>query len=94
MACNCPIVATDVADIRHLLGDLPGHYILPNKRGNSAWWIGDESSVDEMAELLKEALSFDRRTKGRERIIELGYSNELVARKLIKIYDTILKSKE
>ena len=25
MACSCPIVATDMADVRHLLGDLPGH---------------------------------------------------------------------
>ena len=32
MACNCPIVATDVADIKHLLGGLPGHYVLPNKQ--------------------------------------------------------------
>lgn len=90
MACNCPIVATDVADIKHLLGDLPGHYILPNKRGNGAWWKGDEHSAEELAELLKKALAFEGRTKGRERIIELGYTNELVAKKIIKIYEQIL----
>lgn len=90
MACNCPIVATDVADIKHLLGNLPGHYILPNKRGNGAWWVGDEKSVDEMARLLKEALAFDGRTKGRERIVELGYTNELVAKKIIQIYEDII----
>lgn len=91
MACNCPIVATDVADIKHLLGDLPGHYRLPNKKGNGAWWVGDEHSAEELAELLKQALAFEGRTKGRDRIVELGYTNELVAKKIIEIYKDILK---
>ena len=69
MACNCPIVATDVADIKNLLGDLPGHYILPNKRGNGAYWVGDEHSAEELAELIKQALAFEGRTKGRDRIL-------------------------
>jgi glycosyltransferase involved in cell wall biosynthesis len=91
MACNCPIVATDVADIKHLLGGLPGHYVLPNKKGNAAWWVGDEHSVEELAELIRQALAFNGRTKGRERIIELGYTNDLVAKKIIKIYESIIK---
>lgn len=90
MACNCPIVATDVADIKHLLGDLPGHYILPNKRGNGAWWKGDEHSAEELAELIKQALAFNGRTKGRDRIVELGYTNDLVAKKIIEIYGNII----
>lgn len=94
MACNCPIVATEVADIKHLLGDLPGHYVLPNKKGNCAWWKGDEHSADELAELLKEALAFEGRTKGRERIVELGYTNELVAKKIIAIYNDVLEKQK
>ena len=90
MACNCPIVATDVADIKHLLGDLPGHYLLPNKKGNGAWWKGDKNSIDEMVRLLNDALNFRGRTKGRERIVELGYTNELVAKKIVKIYEDII----
>lgn len=91
MACNCPIVATDVADIKYLLGDLPGHYVLPNKRGNGAYWVGDETSIDEMARLLKEALNFKGCTEGRKRIVELGYTNELVAKRIIKIYEDIIR---
>lgn len=91
MACNCPIVATDVADIKHLLGDLPGHYVLPNKKGNAAWWVGDEHSVEELAELLKNALAFEGRTQGRQRILKLELSNEQVAKKIIIIYNKILK---
>lgn len=90
MACNCPIVATDVADIKHLLGGLPGHYVLPNKKGNAAWWKGDEHSAEELAELLRQALAFNGRTKGRDRIVELGYTNELVAKKIVKIYEDII----
>ena len=93
MACNCPIVATDVADIKHLLGGLPGHYVLPNKRGNGAWWKGDEHSAEELAELLKQALSFEGRTKGREQIVELGYTNELVSKQIIDIYNQVLDQK-
>ena len=90
MACNCPIVATDVADIKHLLGDLPGHYILANKKGNGAWWVGDEHSAEDLAELLKQALAFSGRTEGRKRIVELSYTNELVAKQIIKIYEGII----
>lgn len=93
MACNSPIVATDVADIKHLLGGLPGHYVLPNKKGNAAWWVGDEHSAEELAELLKKALAFWGRTKGRERIVELGYTNELVAKQIIEIYTRIVNTK-
>ena len=93
MACNCPIIATDVADVRHLLGDVEGHYILRNPRPTTEYWEGDERSIDEMTELLKEALRFGGRTTGRERIIELELSNDQVAQRLQAIYDSILTDK-
>lgn len=92
MACNCPIVATDVADIKHLLGDLPGHYILPNKKGTPAYWVGDDASVDEMALLLKEAMAFKGRTKGRDRIVELQLTNKQVAERIVEIYKSVVKA--
>ena len=93
MACNCPIIATDVADVRHLLGDMDGHYILRNPRPTTEYWEGDERSIDEMTALLKDALQFDGRTKGRERIIELELSNDQVAQRLQAIYESILTDK-
>lgn len=89
MACNCPIVATDVTDIKYMLGELPGHYVLENKKGTPSDWEGDESSVDEMAEELKKALAFKGRTKGRERLVEISYTNEQIARKIIRIYERV-----
>ena len=78
MACNCPIVATDVADIKHLLGDLEGHYIC-------------SFDPTDVANQVEKALAFNGRTKGRERIIELGLTNDLVAKKLVEIYNMIIK---
>ena len=90
MACNCPILATDIADVRTLLGDLSGHYILRNPRKTHERWDADEKSLDEMTELLQEALHFDGCTNGRDRILEMGLSNEQVAQRLITIYQSIV----
>ncbi len=90
MACNCPILATDIADVKTLLGDLPGHYIMRNPRKTHERWDADEKSLDEMVTLLQEALQFSGRTNGRDRITELQLSNEQVAQRLIAIYESVL----
>ncbi len=91
MACNCPCLATDIADVKYLFGDEPGHFILRNSRKTHERWDGDEKSLVEMVELLKKALAFEGRTNGRERIVELGLTNEQVAARIVKIYKEILK---
>ena len=89
MAVNCPCMATDIADVRVLFGDEPGHWILRNPR-NTLWkWEGDEKSLDEMVELLQEALMFEGRTNGRQRIIDLELTNEQVAKKIVEIYEQV-----
>lgn len=91
MACNCPCLATDIADVKYLYGDEPGHFILRNPRKTHERWDADEKSLDEMVALLKEALAFDERTNGRQRILDLELSNEQVAKRIIEIYKTIAK---
>lgn len=90
MACNCPCLATDIADVRYLFGDEPGHFILRNPRKTHERWDADEKSFDELMELLKEALAFEGRTNGRKRIEELKLSNEQVAQRIITIYKEVL----
>lgn len=90
MACNCPILATNIADVRTLLGNLPGHYVLRNPRKTHERWDADANSLSDMVVLLKEALAFDQRTAGRERLLEMGLSNEQVAERLIAIYKAIV----
>lgn len=91
MACNCPIVATDVADIAYLLGDMSGHYILRNPRPTKERWEADAHSVEEMAELVQQALDFKTRTEGRARIQTLGLTNSQIANRLIEIYTSTIK---
>ena len=91
MACNCPCLATDIADVRVLFGDEPGHWILRNPRKTHERWDADERSLDELVKLLREALAFQDRTHGRERILALGFSNEQIAQRIIKIYENVLK---
>lgn len=86
MAVNCPCLATDIADVRELFGDEPGHWILRNPRKTHERWDEDENSLREMMELINDAMMFEGRTNGRERILKLGLSNEQVARKIISIY--------
>lgn len=93
MAVNCPCLATDIADVRELFGNEPGHWILRNPRKTHERWDGDEKSLDEMVELLKEALAFEGRTNGRERILELELSNEQVAKRIVEIYEKVLEGK-
>lgn len=93
MAVNCPCLATDIADVRELFGDEPGHWILRNPRKTHERWDGDEKSLDEMVELLKEALNYKGRTNGRKRIEDLQLTNEAVAKRIIAIYSEIIKKK-
>ena len=92
MAVNCPCLATDIADVRELFGDEPGHFILRNPRKTHERWYGDEHSLDEMTSLLHEALAFEGRTHGRQRILELELSNDQVAKRIVKIYEEVLSN--
>ena len=91
MAVNCPCLATDIADVQELFGDEPGHWILSNPRKTHERWDGDDRSLDEMVDLLEEALAFEGRTNGRKRIEDLQLTNDAVAKRIIKIYENILK---
>ena len=77
MACNCPIIATDVADIKYIMGEIDGTYI---------------TSFDpkDVADKITQALEFGKRTNGRQRIIDLGLDDETVAKRIFEIYKTIL----
>jgi len=75
MACNCPIVSTDVGDVREVMGDTEGCYIC-------------SYDPQDVAEKIKLALAFGKRTNGREKILK--YDNRLIAEKVIKVYEEVL----
>ena len=80
MACGCPIVSVDVGDVKERVEGIEGCY------------VASSFDAKELAELLKEAMVFKCRTKGRDRLAKDGLENQEVASQLIKIYESVAKS--
>lgn len=76
MACNCPIVSTDVGDVREVIGETEGCYLT-------------SFEAEDVAEKLKMALDFGKRTNGREKIQHLD--DRVIAERLIEVYRSVLK---
>ncbi len=76
MACNCPIVATDVGDVKEVIGNTAGCYI---------------TSFDpvDAAGNLKKALAFEKRTNGREHVKHLD--SNVIAKRIIDLYKKVLR---
>lgn len=77
MACNCPVVSTDVGDVKWITHEVEGTYVAP---------CGDTRAL---ALSLAQALQRGGRTSGRERIEEYGITTECIARKIIDIYESV-----
>ena len=77
MAYNCPVVATDVADIAYLLDGVSNSYV---------------TSFDpqDVAEKIAQVLECGQRTNGRERIEKLQLENSQVAKTIYSIYQQVL----
>ncbi|MCI0394007.1 MAG: glycosyltransferase [Chloroflexi bacterium] len=76
LACNLPVVAVDVGDVRQRLEGLPGCVVCAS----------DEPET--IAAALTEVLRSRGRTPGRERVLALD--ERLVAQKIIAIYEAAL----
>jgi len=77
MACNLPIVSTDVGDVKEIIGDTEGCFICSY----------DHKDV---ADKIKKALDYGKRTNGRERIIKLGLDSDSIAKKIINVYEEVV----
>jgi glycosyltransferase involved in cell wall biosynthesis len=74
MACNSPIVSTDVGDVKEILGGSEGCFVT-------------SFEPKDVAESIKMAVSFGKRTNGREDIKHLD--ENIISSKLIELYKTI-----
>ena len=79
MACGCPIVSVDVGDVADRVSGVEGCYVVPSREPK------------DIAQALLKAIAFEGKTNGREKIIEMGLSNELVAKRLVEIYERLLE---
>ena len=75
MACNCPIVSTDVGTVKEIIGETQNCFIT-------------EFNPASIAERLKVILSSCNRTNGQKNI--LSYDNFLVAGKIEEVYNTVV----
>ncbi|MBC2704225.1 glycosyltransferase family 4 protein [Desulfobacula sp.] len=81
MACNCPVVATNVGDVAWLFGDEPGYYLTGF----------DPADVAEKIEFVLDYANTNERTKGRQRIIALGLDANTIAKRLISVYQAVVQ---
>lgn len=77
MACGCPIVSVDVGDVAERTSGVEGCYVVPSR------------DPRDIAQALLQATAFEGKTNGREKIIEMGLSNEQVASRLVEIYKSV-----
>lgn len=78
MACNCPVVATNVADIAYLLQGVTNSYVT-------------SFDSEDVAKKILRVIKCRERTNGRQRIEELKLDNPQVAEKIYGIYKSIMK---
>jgi glycosyltransferase involved in cell wall biosynthesis len=77
MACNCPIVATDVGDIKEVIGNTEGCYIT-------------SLQPEDVAEKIKLALQFNRRTNAQGKIKHLN--NNIIAQSIFNVYKSVIEN--
>ncbi len=80
MACGSPIVSTDVGDAKWIIGNTEGCYV-------------SGFTPDEFAKKINLALNFSQqknRTRGAERLWELGIDTKTTAKKIADIYKRLI----
>ena len=75
MACNCPIVSTDVGDVREVIGKTEGCYIC-------------SYAPEDVAEKINMSLYFGKRTNGRDNIRHLEIN--VIPKRIIDVYKEVI----
>jgi teichuronic acid biosynthesis glycosyltransferase TuaC len=81
MACNCPIVTTEVGDVKWVIGETKGCYVTSY----------DAEKISEKIKAIFELTGKNERTNGRERILHLGLDSGSIADKIISVYKGVEK---
>lgn len=75
MACGCPIVSVNVGDVAERIEGIEGCILVPTR------------NPKDIANALRKAIAFEGKTKGREKVLNDGLSNEQVAARIIEVYE-------
>ena len=79
LACGCPIVSVDVGDVKERIEGVEGCYVAETRH------------PAELSSLLQNAMGFEGKTKGWERVISDELDNRLVAQQLVKIFRSVCR---
>ena len=77
MCCNTPVVSTDVGNVREMIGDIPGAYVV------------DDFSPEALATACDKVIRSEVEFNGRDMFLAKGYSMSAVAEKLLGIYHSV-----
>ncbi|MDQ1446015.1 MAG: teichuronic acid biosynthesis glycosyltransferase TuaC [Acidimicrobiaceae bacterium] len=80
MACNRPVVSTDVGDVADLTAGLAGHWVVPPQ-------------PEAVADAIEKAMAFDGPTNGRRRVLDRGLSLEATAARYLDLLQRAVDSK-
>lgn len=80
MACNRPVVSTEVGDIKWLFGNESGYYVTAH-------------NAEDIRDKLLLCLNAKNEIKGRDRLISLGLDSVKVAANLVQIYKSIVNAR-
>ena len=78
MACNLPVVSTNVGSVKELLQNVNGSY------------VAKTNEPEELADLIYKVLNETRKNNGREQLIKQELDIVSVAKKIKAIYKKIL----
>lgn len=81
MACNCPVVSTDVGDVKYIFGNTVGYFL-------------GTFNPNDFAETINKAIRFSNsegKTEGRRRIIDLDIDTDGIAERITMVYKKVLK---
>ena len=76
LACGCPIVSVDVGDVKELTDGVSGCFVV------------ERDSVS-IANALQSVLESGGRTEGRHVIVEKGLSNDVIAGRILDVYQKV-----
>ena len=77
MACGCPIVNVDVGDVRERTMGIDGCYIAGRY-------------PEDLSRSIQDALNYVGKTDGRQAIVKNGLSNDVIAARIISVYENLL----
>lgn len=78
MACNCPVVAVDVGDVKEVTESVDGCFIC-------------SKSIEDVSKQLEMAFKFNGKTTGRNKILSSGLDQDSTISKLKMVYQQFLK---